>query len=389
MARVNTVITSEYVSYGHPDKIADQIADAIVDAFIIEDPNARCGIEVMVKDNVVVLGGEVHSLTNIDYNKVVRRVFDNLDFPANHNLQSENIKILNLIGQQSTEIHNGVDKTEEDIGAGDQGFAVGYANNETSVYLPIGHYLAKLLCQKVAQEFGPDTKTQVVVEYDKYGNATVSSILVSTMHQNSLEDLRLQIQHLIMYNRDNVFPNDIWTKYIKDKQFTIDINPCGEWRIGGPISDCGVTGRKLVVDTYGGYCNIGGGAQCGKDFSKVDRSAAYMCRYLAKNIVASGITDEAKVELAYVIGQAEPIAFNINMSSNQNKVSAIKRFIQDSVSLTPLGIMRRFDNTIPRNYQTARNGLFGYNVAEDNFIYPWEKTDIANALKIYLQNKNN
>ena len=387
MSCANKVITSEFVSYGHPDKIADQIADAILDKFIEHDANARCGIEVMVKDNVVVLGGEVNSTATVDYDAVVRTVFKDIQFPSNHGLSPYKIKVLNLIGKQSTEIHNGVDKSDNEIGAGDQGFAVGYATNETYVYMPLGHYIAKCLCQYIAKlkpTYGPDVKTQVVVEYDESGNGEVVSILVSAMHKCELMEARRELEYLIRNNQYLWLSRELFKKYLLDKSFKVDINPCGSWHIGGPVSDCGVTGRKLVVDAYGGYCNIGGGAQCGKDYSKVDRSAAYMCRYLAKNIVASGIADEVKVELAYMISVAQPVALNIEMNRNQEVSCLVKQFINDNIDLTPNGIMKRFGHHVPRNYFNTARGFYGYPSTLDNALFPWEHIDFGYKLKDFI-----
>ena len=258
-------ITSEYVSYAHPDKIADAISDAILDEFLKQDSNAKTGIETLVKDNIVVLGGEVSSTATVNYEEVVRNVFKNLPFSKEHHLAPNEIKIINLIGKQSTEIHNGVDKGKGIIGAGDQGFMVGYASNETYTYMPLGHYLAKKICQYIASLtplYGPDTKSQVTVEYDENNIPTVKHILISTMHQNSLDNCRNDITKYISNNEINI-SQYIFDNYIKNNNdLVIDVNPCGEWRTGGPVSDCGVTGRKIVVDAYGGYCNVGGGAFC-------------------------------------------------------------------------------------------------------------------------------
>lgn len=378
---INKTIVSEFVSYGHPDKIADQIADAILDEYLKLDKNTRAGIEVMVKDNVVVLGGEISSKATVNYDTIVRYVFNDIKFPDNHHLNPDNIKIINLIGKQSPEIHQGVDKSETVIGAGDQGFMVGYASNETETFMPLGHYIAKKLCQYVcdykAVRLGPDTKTQVIVDYDNKGVTKVASILVSTMHQCDLKIAREEIEKIINSNMMNI-EKGIFEKYIKDKGVKIDINPCGSWRIGGPISDCGVTGRKLVVDQYGGYCNIGGGAYSGKCMSKVDRSAAYMARYLAKNIVASGICSTAKVELSYMIGVPEPSSINIEMDRNQDNAYIIKEWIRKNIDLTPYGIINKFDGYCPRYYNTAKNGHYGVivNNNETEKLYPWEKVDI-------------
>lgn len=383
---VKKTIASESVSYGHPDKIADQIGDAILDEFLKNDKNTRAGIEVMIKDNIVVLGGEVNSTATIDYDKIVRSVFEDLDFPKNHNLQPCNIKVINLIGKQSSEIHQGVDKDEKTIGAGDQGFMVGFASNETPVYMPLGIYVAKKICQYIAKcngsKFGPDTKSQVIVDYDENGKGKITSILVSTMSQNSLENTRRIVKDIIQHNMMKL-DDDLFNEFIKGKNIKIDVNPCGSWQIGGPVSDCGVTGRKLVVDSYGGYCNIGGGNYSGKDYSKVDRSAAYMARYLAKNIVASGLCNTAKVELSYMIGIPEPSSINIEMDINQDKSEVIKTWIKKFVDLTPYGIINRFSGTYPRNYYLSMFGHFGINPTSsiELRLYPWEKLDLANALK--------
>ena len=295
----NVTISSECVTNCHPDKMADRIADAILDEYVKKDEDARTGIEVMVKDNVVVLGGEVHSNAIVDCEDVVKKMYHHwFNFPKNHNLEPENLKIVNLIGRQSQEIHSGVDKIGGEIGAGDQGFVVGFATSETPTYMPLGHYFASQICrwiEKHSSAVGPDAKSQVVVEYDSEGNAEIKHILVSTMNPNdSLEVLRHEITRLIR-NGDMFTDKPMYEKYIRGKEFTILVNPCGDWKIGGPISDCGVTGRKIVVDQYGGYCNVGGGAFSGKDLSKVDRSAAYAARYIAKSIVAAGIADRKSV----------------------------------------------------------------------------------------------
>lgn len=379
-------IASEYVSFGHPDKIADQISDAILDEFLKVDKNVRTGIEVMVKDNIVVLGGEINSKATVDYDKIVRNVYSNLSFPTNHNLSPDNIKIINLIGKQSSEIHNGVDKSETEIGAGDQGFCVGFASNETEVFIPLGHYIAKKICNYVAKmsECGPDTKSQVIVDYDDETNETkVVSILVSTMHQNNLEDLRSQIKQIIVNNKMQM-SDYIFEKYLKDKDIKIDINPCGEWRIGGPVSDCGVTGRKIVVDQFGGYCNVGGGAFSGKESTKVDRSAAYMARYIAKNIVASGLANTAKVELSYMIGVCEPCGLNIELDTNCEFVERIKTWLYKNVDMTPYGIITRFNGSYPRYYNTAKMGHYGYIVDGDDLLetlFPWEKLDLVKKIE--------
>lgn len=387
-------VVCEYVGFGHPDAVADQVSDALLDEFLKQDPNTRAGIEVMVKDNIVVLGGEVKSLGKIDYNSTVRKVFGSLPYPANHHLSADEIKVLNLIGKQSPEISRGVDKEDGTVAAGDQGFVVAMASNETEDYMPLGMHVAKKVCQYVASQtalgFGPDCKSQVITVYDEKGHAYIDSILVSTMHQGDLEADRKTIERMIRLNRMG-FSDYVLTKYFlcTPHMPKITVNPNGEWRIGGSVSDCGMTGRKIVVNQFGGYCSVGGGNLGGKDLSKIDRSAAYMCRYLAKNIVAAGISDTAKVELSYMIGVPQPSSINIELNRNQDRTDDIIQWIKDHVDLSPSGIIRRFDGGYPRNLHTARYGHYGKTdkEMEDKAIariYPWERTDIAYDLAVSM-----
>lgn len=392
------IITSEFVSYGHPDKVADQISDAILDEYISKDVNVRAGIETLIKDNVVVIGGEVKSWADVDVVNIAKDVVAKIGYPQSHNLDYDNIKVVDLLGTQSVEISRGVDKCGcEDIGAGDQGFVVGYASNETDVYLPLGVYIARQLCQSVTRldNIGPDVKTQVSVGYgDK--KPKIKSIVVSAMHSENVtvESVRKTIKDMLMTNDyfgNTVMDKAIYDEFIKDKEFDLFINPNGTWNVGGPISDCGVTGRKIVVDQYGGYSNVGGGAYSGKDMSKVDRSAAYMSRYLAKNIVAAGLADSAKVELSYIIGQPNPCAINIVLENpiKTEKISSlseqIKKFILKKVDLSPRGIIKRFftDGIKPIFFNTASNGHYGYNYDDKN--YPWEKMDLVDELREYIE----
>ena len=387
-------VVCEYVGFGHPDAVADQVSDALLDEFLKQDPNTRAGIEVMVKDNMVVLGGEVKSKGKIDYDSTVRKVFDSLPYPANHHLSADEIKVLNLIGKQSPEISRGVDKEDGTVAAGDQGFVVAMASNETEDYMPLGMHVAKKVCQYVASQtalgFGPDCKSQVITVYDEKGHAYIDSILVSTMHQGDLEADKKAIERMIRLNRMG-FSDYVLTKYFlcTPHMPKIIVNPNGEWRIGGSVSDCGMTGRKIVVNQFGGYCSVGGGNLGGKDLSKIDRSAAYMCRYLAKNIVVAGISDTAKVELSYMIGVAQPSSINIEMDRNQDHTDDIIQWIKDHVDLSPSGIIRRFDGGYPRNLHTARYGHYGKSDKEMEdktiaSIYPWERTDIASDLGVSI-----
>lgn len=386
--RKNQTIASEYVGYGHPDKLADQISDAILDGFVNADHNSRCGIETMVKDNIVVLGGEVNSNAHIDIDTIVRGVFDKVKYPESHHLKGSDIKIINLLGQQSQEIHSGVDKSEEIIGAGDQGFMVGYATNETEEYMPLGMYIAKKICQYINKQnqqnenfiMGPDCKSQVVVTYDENGNANIDSILVSTQHDLcDVEVARAAVKQAIKFNTIGL-SSKIFNNYINNSDFDLKINPCGSWKIGGPISDCGLTGRKIIVDNYGGYCNVGGGAFSGKDATKVDRSGAYMARFIAKNIVAAGLCNEAKVEISYAIGVPEPTSLNIEMDENQNLIPILKKHIYGLVDLTPKGILMFLSNDIKNNEKLARFGHFGY-LENDKNAPIWESLSIKNDIR--------
>ena len=381
-------VICEYVGLGHPDKVADQISDALLDAFLDKDPDTRAGIEVMVKDNIVVLGGEVKSAARIDFDAVVRTVIDEVGYPSNHRLSGEDIKVINLIGKQSPEISKGVDREDGVLGAGDQGFCVGFASNETETYMPLGCYIAKKICRCVESadnyEFGPDTKTQVVVTYGEQGDARVDSILVSTMHQCSLEQAKERVLAMIKNNDMGIQP-ELFEKHVIGDNPIITVNPAGEWHIGGSISDCGITNRKIVVDQYGGYAPVGGGGLSGKDMSKVDRSATYMCRYLAKNIVAAGLADMAKVELAYMIGMPQPCAINIELNRNRHLVAAVVEWIRSNIDLSPKGIVERFHGKEARFIDVTRFGHFGASemiLADGITSYiPWEKTDVAPMMR--------
>ena len=386
-------VVCEYVGFGHPDKVADQVSDALLDEFLKQDPNTRAGIEVMVKDNIVVLGGEVKSQGKIDYDSTVRRVFASLPYPANHHLSADEIKVINLIGKQSPEISRGVDKEDGIIGAGDQGWVCAMATNETNDYLPLGVHIAKKICQYIASQtelgFGPDCKSQVIVVYDETGHAKIDSILVSTMQQGDLDTDKKAIEDMIRCNKmgmdETAFMEYIHLAADRPK---IIVNPNGEWRIGGSVSDCGIVGRKLAIE-FGGYCGVGGGSLNGKDMSKVDRSAAYMCRYLAKNIVAAGVASTAKVELSYMIGVAQPSSIYVELTDSNYNVDDVTGWIKDNVDLSPSGIIRRFGGGYPRYFNTAHFGHFGKTDEEMKdeqtaVLHPWEKTDLAESLLYFL-----
>lgn len=390
---VNRTVVCECVGHGHPDKLADQISDAILDTYLELDPNSRVGIETLVKDNVIVVGGEVHSKANPDICQAIRNVIDEVHYPENHHLMPDTVKIINLIGQQSEEIHSSVDKEDGEIGAGDQGFVVGFASNETKAYLPLGDFAAKRICYFLGdwrneEKWGPDYKTQVIVDYDKKGNPTIRQILISVMHNHEYTDNMEKLREEITEVVKRVF--DFYEDLIPHKdEYELVINPSGSWEIGGPISDCGVTGRKIVVDNYGGYCNVGGGAFSGKDLTKVDRSGAYLARYIAKNIVAAGIANTAKVELSYIIGKPQPSSINIDLDENCKLVPKIKEWLLENVDMCPSALIQRFNNGergIGHDtdkhlglgfYVTARYGHF----APADYVYTWEGTELAEKMK--------
>lgn len=368
------LITTESVSKGHPDKVADQISDAILDALLAQDPDSKVAVETMVKDNAVILGGEVVTTAKIDYDEVVRNVIMEIGYNMpDHGFYYKNVTILNLIGKQSPEINKAV-VSEEEIGAGDQGFMVGYATNETPNFMPIGMYLAnKLIALTEEVGYGPDTKSQVTMEETTNGNR-VHTMLISTMHPgHTLEEVRETLTNKILEKGfDGV-----------DENTKIVINPAGTWLVGGPVSDCGLTGRKIVVDQYGPYCPIGGGAYSGKDSTKVDRSGAYLARNIAKNIVAAGLADKCKVEIAYMIGVAEPASLNIDtfgsMSTEQEE--KLMHTVRETFPMTPKGIINHFGLREPIFAQTARYGHYGHE------HLPWENTDMSTKLTTILSDQ--
>lgn len=387
------LITSESCAFGHPDKIADQISDALLDAYLEQDKNTKAGIEVMVKDNCVILGGEVKTNAIINYDKVVRDTVKEIEFSKEHGFNYQTITIINLIGGQSPEINKAVELSNDIVTAGDQGFMVGFATNETPNYMPLGIHIAKKIVDFVVyvgstdlwniNKLGNDAKSQVTIEYDDLtGEKRVHTILVSTMHDVdiSVEEVRTILVDSIRKNK--MLLDEETFSYIDDKT-KIVINPAGRWNVGGPISDAGLTGRKIIVDQYGAYCPVGGGAFSGKDASKVDRSAAYLCRYIAKNLVASGIINKCKVELAYMIGVAEPTSINIDSYGQSLDEELLTNIVKNIFPLTPSDIINYFDLKRPIYYKTARYGHFGI---DDR---PWEKIDKAEEIKsLYNQRLN-
>ena len=393
------LFTSESVSEGHPDKMADQISDAILDAILAQDPRARVACETLVKTGVVVLAGEVTTSANIDVDAIARGVVNGIGYSNTEvGFDGHTCGVLNIIGKQSPDIAMGVDgtskkaKAAEDIGAGDQGLMFGYACNETSALMPAPIFYAHRLVEQQAKIrkakkgglpwLRPDAKSQITLRYRDEQVVGIDAVVLSTQHDPSikLKDLREAVLEEII---KPVLPAKWLTKSTK-----FHINPTGNFVIGGPVGDCGLTGRKIIVDSYGGWARHGGGAFSGKDPSKVDRSAAYAARYVAKNIVASGLADRCEVQVSYAIGVAEPTSIMVT-TFGTGKVSdeALEKLVRRHFDLRPGGIIKMLDLIHPMYQMTASYGHFGRKPVEikgaDGKTYTafsWEKTDKAEAL---------
>ncbi|SFR55719.1 methionine adenosyltransferase [Marinobacter daqiaonensis] len=387
-----SIFTSESVSEGHPDKLADQISDAVLDAILTEDPHARVACETLVKTGVAIVGGEITTSAWVDLEDLVRNVIKDIGYTSSRvGFDGDTCGIINIIGKQSVDIAQGVDRQKpEDQGAGDQGLMFGYASNETDVLMPAPITFAHRLVQRQAEArrsgllpwLRPDAKSQVTCRYENGKVAGIDAVVLSTQHDEDVtqEDLREAVMELIV---KNVLPAELLHK---DTQF--HINPTGKFVIGGPVGDCGLTGRKIIVDTYGGMARHGGGAFSGKDPSKVDRSAAYAGRYVAKNIIAAGLAEKCEIQVSYAIGVAQPTSISIN-TFGTGKISddRIIKIVRDQFDLRPYAITNMLDLLHPMYQQTAAYGHFGREPFEmtsrgDSFTaFPWEKTDRAAALK--------
>jgi S-adenosylmethionine synthetase len=374
------LFTSESVSEGHPDKIADQISDAVLDAILTQDPKARVACETFVKTGMVLVGGEVTTSAWVDIEEITRKTVREIGYVhSDMGFDADSCAVLNAIGKQSPDINQGVDRTSpEEQGAGDQGLMFGYASNETDVLMPApitySHRLVKrqseLRKNGTLNWLRPDAKSQVTFIYENNQPVAIDAVVLSTQHDESIStaDLREAVMEEII---KPVLPEK-WLSN-KTKYF---INPTGRFVIGGPMGDCGLTGRKIIVDTYGGMARHGGGAFSGKDPSKVDRSAAYAGRYVAKNIVAAGLADRCEIQLSYAIGVAEPTSINVE-TFGTGKVSdaLLVKLVRDNFELRPFGLLKMLDLERPIYQATAAYGHFG---REE---FPWEKTDIAERLK--------
>lgn len=376
------LFTSESVSEGHPDKMADQISDAVLDSIIKDDPNSRVAVETMVKTGMTIIAGEVRTNTYVDLEEVVRNVITGIGYDNSEvGFDGNTCAVLNAIGKQSNDIAQGVDAAEnKDIGAGDQGLMFGYATNETAVLMPAPIYYSHLLVKRQAEVrkngmlpwLRPDAKSQVTLRYDQGKPVAIDAVVLSTQHSPdiSLADLQEQVRAEIIAP---ILPAE-WlhagTQY--------HINPTGQFIIGGPVGDCGLTGRKIIVDTYGGMAHHGGGAFSGKDPTKVDRSAAYAGRYVAKNIVAAGLADRCEIQVSYAIGVSEPTSISID-TYGTGKLSdeEIANLVREHFDLRPRGLIEMLDLRRPIYQPTAAYGHFGRE--EENFT--WEKTDKVALLK--------
>ena len=387
-----SIFTSESVSEGHPDKLADQISDAVLDAILAEDKLARVACETMVKTGVAIIGGEITTSAWVDLEDLVRKVIKDVGYTSSEvGYDADTCGVINIIGKQSPDIAQGVDRQKpEDQGAGDQGLMFGYASNETSVLMPAPITFAHRLVERQAEVrkngtlnwLRPDAKSQVTCRYENGQVVGIDAIVLSTQHNPEIaqEDLREAVMETII---KHVIPAELLHA---DTQY--HINPTGKFVIGGPVGDCGLTGRKIIVDTYGGMARHGGGAFSGKDPSKVDRSAAYAGRYVAKNIVAAGLAERCEIQVSYAIGVAQPTSVAIN-TFGTGKVSdeRLSQLVREHFDLRPYAITRMLDLLHPMYQATAAYGHFGRNPYEmtvngDTFTaFPWEKTDRAEALR--------
>ena len=380
------IFTSESVSEGHPDKVCDQISDAILDSYLAQDPNSRVACETLIKNNTVIVAGEITSNGMPNIEEVIRNTVNEIGY--NHDdlgFNGNNCEIQNLISKQSPDIAQGVNEGEgEDLdqGAGDQGLMFGYACSETPVLMPapinLSHEL--VLKQSEVRKIGelswlrPDAKSQVSVVYkdDRKTVDYVSAIVLSTQHDEDISQDEIKAKV-----REKIINPIIPTEWIKEDT-KIYINPTGKFVIGGPVGDCGLTGRKIIVDTYGGMARHGGGAFSGKDPSKVDRSAAYACRYVAKNIVAAGLAERCEVQVSYAIGIAEPTSITVDTLGTGNlSENEISQIVRDNFDLRPKNLINLLDLKRPIYKNTASYGHFG----RENKDFSWENTDISSQIK--------
>jgi len=375
------LFTSESVSEGHPDKVADQISDAVLDAILKQDRNARVACETMVKTGMAIVAGEVTTSAWVDLEEVVRGTIIGIGYTdSDMGFDGHSCAVLNAIGKQSPDIAQGVDReAAEKQGAGDQGMMFGYATSETDVLMPAPITFSHRLVQRQAEVrksgslpfLRPDAKSQVTFVYEDHKPVAIDAVVLSSQHSAEVE-----MSHLEEGIMEEIIKPVLPTQWIS-KNTKFHINPTGRFEIGGPMGDCGLTGRKIIVDTYGGAARHGGGAFSGKDPSKVDRSAAYACRYVAKNIVAAGLAERCEIQVSYAIGVAEPTSISVE-TYGTGKISDARMtdLIRENFDLTPYGIMQMLDLLRPIYRATAAYGHFG----REDIDLSWEKTDKAEAL---------
>ncbi|MDF1658748.1 MAG: methionine adenosyltransferase [Verrucomicrobiales bacterium] len=392
------IFSSESVTEGHPDKTCDTISDSVLDACLAQDPASRVACETMVKDNAVILGGEITTAADFDYEKLVKQTLTDINYDSEYangtdysytcKFDAQNFFFMNLLGQQSPDIAQGVDaaaaddKETEEQGAGDQGIMFGYACNETPELMPVpiayshrlGENITNLRKDRSQTWLRPDSKTQVSVEYVDGKPNRITAVVVSTMH--AAEITTAEIREILKKELiEKTLPTDLLTD-----DTAYHINPTGLFIIGGPEGDCGLTGRKIIVDTYGGMGRHGGGAFSGKDPSKVDRSAAYMCRYVAKNVVAAGLADRCELQLAYAIGFPDPVSVHVDtFGTNHVDDAKIVSAVQDVFSFKPADFIRDLDLLRPIYRKSTNYGHFGREDDLDSLT--WEKTDKVDDLK--------
>ncbi len=380
------LFSSESVSEGHPDKLCDQISDAILDAALAQDPDSRVAAECFASTGLIVVGGEITTKAHLDIRKIVRQTIQEIGYtdPA-FGIDAESCGIITTINQQSPDIAQGVNEKDGELGAGDQGMMFGFACNQTPELMPLPISLAHRLVRKLAElrkskkiaYLRPDAKAQITVEFDEaHQPKRIHTVVISTQHNPdvSWDQIKKDMVEQVI--------NIVIPAKLLDSNTRIFINPTGKFVIGGPYGDTGLTGRKIIVDTYGGWSAHGGGAFSGKDATKVDRSGAYIARYIAKNLVAAGIADQVEIQLAYAIGVAQPVSIHVNTRGTSSLSNQkIEELIAEHFELTPSGIIKTLDLNRPIYRNTAAYGHFG----RDDLDVPWEKTDKVEALKKALQ----
>jgi len=393
------LFTSESVSEGHPDKVADQISDAVLDAILAQDKRARVACETLVKTGVAIVAGEITTDAWVDLEAIARKVILDIGYDSSEvGFDGATCGILNLIGKQSPHIAQGVDrKTPEQMGAGDQGLMFGYATSETDSYMPAAIHLSHRLVERQAAVrkrknsplpwLRPDAKSQVTLRYEDGVIAAIDAVVLSTQHAPGIRQ-----KDLIEAVREEIIKPVLPAKWLH-KGTKFHINPTGKFEIGGPVGDCGLTGRKIIVDSYGGWARHGGGAFSGKDPTKVDRSAAYAARYVAKNVVAAGLAKRCEVQLSYAIGVAEPTSISVTtFGTGKIDDARIERLIRQHFDLTPWGIIQMLDLIHPIYQSTAAYGHFGRKPKAVSYVdgqgekqaataFSWEKTDKAGLLR--------